>query len=135
MLRSVLLALVSFACIGARAQVSRDSVSTNILSLLSKARTTATVSGQIHRLGDPDGQADAITFSIDIGSASALVDETSPDGSHVRSTIFQGQRTYGDGRLADSVNSAYILFPQFDLADELSNPSVAIDAGRSSPGQ
>jgi hypothetical protein len=133
--RGIALLLLSAIAVHAQAPVPRDAVSLAILKLLARNRSTVTVSAQIHHAGDPDGQVDPIQFNIDASSASTLVDETNQDGTHTRSILFQSQRIYSDGRQADTLNSSYLFLPQFDLADELADPSVSVDVGRSAPGQ
>lgn len=132
----LLLAVTALAvCSQAQGQAPRDSVSVGILNLLVHARSSVTVSGQIHHLGQPDGQQDPITVTIDSGIASALLSETNADGSVTKSFVYDGVRTYEDARPIDHVATSYLLFPLFDLADELANPQVSVDGGRTSAGQ
>jgi hypothetical protein len=130
--RAIVFLTLSTAAIYAQS-TSQDAVSKGILNLLASKRITLKASAQIHRLGEPDGVSHPVSFDISLGSASALIDETNADGSHTRSIAFKGQRTYEDGR-SDIFNSSYLLLPQFDLADELADPKLAIDSGQSGPG-
>lgn len=133
--RVITVVLLSVAALTAQTQAPRDPISVGILNLLAKSRASLTVLAQIHRTGDPDGQLNPVQFSIDVGSPSAQIDETNPDGSHTRSVLFGSQRTYSDNRPADTLNSSYVVLPEFDLADELATPANAVDVGQSSPGQ
>lgn len=116
---------------GSETPAVRDSVSAGILHLLSRSRTAVEISGQLVKTGNTREQVDTVSILTSASTPSSEIIETHSDGTQTRSVLFLEQRTYENKRASEKLNTSYLVFPQFDLADELADPRISVDSATS----